>query len=348
MAEMESPRLTCGSIVLAGVLALTVVVALQRQTQSVTWTATAAAAIAVVSIFLVARGVHHFGWGVVAAALLTFHPAWKAQSDAPAEEVLGGAMVLAVVAGAGIGWRLAVHPRFAWRSWPVLAGAMALAIGLAWKADPHLGFLAAAVTALSLGEAALLASQLRQRNPLIVPSRLNFVTGAALAVLTPLAGLVVYRFVNRTLFGMEHWWELLKEANPSSLRVSLAAFDSANLRNWCWPHPVLVLPFALFALLMNARRGWRQWSKGEAPTAWFLSFFVLVMLGGLLLLPTQGAAMQVILTAVVALLATSMTADVLRHVVERLMLRPPDEREAEGAVRKPEQTPAPVADVASP
>ncbi len=151
MAEMESPRLTCGSMVLAGVLALTVVIALQRQTESVTWTATAAAAIAVVSIFLVARGVHHFGWGVVAAALLTFHPAWKAQGNAPAEEVLGGALVLAVVAGAGIGWRLVFHPRFAWRSWPVLAGAMALGIGLAWAANPHLGFLAAAVTALALG-----------------------------------------------------------------------------------------------------------------------------------------------------------------------------------------------------
>lgn len=350
MAETESPRLTCGSVVLAGVLALTVVIALQRQTESVTWTATAAAAIAVVSIFLVARGVHHFGWGVVAAALLTFHPAWKAQGNAPAEEVLGGAMVLAVVACTGIGWRLALHPRFAWRSWPILAGALAIGIGLAWKADPQLGFLAATVPVLGLLTATFLAFKFREENLALVPSRLNLLASITLLVLVPLGGLAVYRFVDHTLFGMKHWWELLADTKAVPPCLTMAAFDSANLASWCWPHPVLVLPFALFALFMNLRRGWRQRRKDEAPTAWVLSFSVLVLLAGLLVLPTPGAAMQVILIGLVALLATSMMADVLRHVVERLVLRPPDEREAESEEEKPENRTAEkrIADPAAP
>jgi hypothetical protein len=179
---------------------------------------------------------------------------------------------------------------------------------------------------------------------------LNVLAGAAMVVVTPLAGLVVYRFVNRTLYGTERWSQLLTDANPGLLRFSPAAFDPANLQGWCWPHPLLVLPFALFALFMNARRGYRQWRKAETPTAWFLTFSVLVLLGGLLLLPTQGAAMQVILTGLVALLATSMTADVLHHVVERLVLRPPHEREAENEEPKQKKTTAiaPVADAAAP
>jgi hypothetical protein len=329
MGEFDrSPKLTCGSIALVGMLALVVVVALQRQPDPPTWSSTGAAAVAVVAVFLTARGVHHFGWGVVAAALLTFHPTWKAQSDALPEQVLSGADVLAVVAAAGIGWRLAFHPRFAWRSWPLVAGAMAAGIGVAWKADQQLGVLAMAVAVFCLGASAFLGSRLRKRKPAVPPSRLNLAAACALVFLTPVGALVVYRFLDRSLYNVDGWAGLIADAFPTSLGFSLAAFDSTNLAGWCWPHPTLVLPYALFALFMNARRGWRQWARAEAPTAWFLSFLSLVMLVGLLVLPTQGAAMQVILTALVVLLTTSMIADVLRHVVERLVLRPPQEREA--------------------
>jgi hypothetical protein len=191
----------------------------------------------------------------------------------------------------------------------------------------HLGVLGLAVAVASVWGAAFLGSKLRKCQPATLPARLNLLTAGMLVLVTPLASLVVYRFLDRSLYHVEGVTDLVNTA-PPVLSFSLAAFESANLAGWCWPHPILVLPFALFALFMNARRGWRQWSSAEAPTAWYLTLLTVVMVTGLLLLPTQGAAMQVILTALVVLLTTSMIADVLRHVVERLVLRPPDEREA--------------------
>ncbi|OAI49766.1 hypothetical protein AYO44_06095 [Planctomycetaceae bacterium SCGC AG-212-F19] len=351
MAEIDrSPKLTCGSIALAGVLALVVVVALQRQAQPPTWASTGAAAIAVVAVFLVARGVHHFGWGVVAAALLTFHPTWQAQSKALPEAVLAGADVLAVVAAACIGWRLAFHPRFGWRLWPVVGGAAAICIGLAWAADPHLGMLAVAVAMTSFWAGTFLGSKLRQRKPETLPAQLNLLTAGTLVLATPIAALVVYRFLDRSLYNVNNMSDLVANTMPPGLSVSFAAFDANHLASWCWPHPVLVLPFAVFALFMNVRRGWRQWSRAEAPTAWFLTILTLVILTGLLVLPSQGPAMQVILTALVVLLTTSMIADVLWHLVERLVLRPPDEREVASteSVKTPSEQPARVTQVAEP
>src|SRR5215472_14941680 len=95
----KTPKLTCGSIALAGLLAVIAVVALQRQTQPPTWASTGAAAVAVVAAFVIARGVQNVFWALLAATLLTLHPAWSREAENHPEELLAGAVVLAGLAG---------------------------------------------------------------------------------------------------------------------------------------------------------------------------------------------------------------------------------------------------------
>src|SRR5262245_2573828 len=188
MGEAEkSPRLTCGSMALAGVLALIVVIALYRQPRPPTWPSIGAAAIGVVSVFLIGRGMLTFVGGLAAAALLTFHPVWfvlgekNELGDAihPQQKVLAAACVLACVAGTRVGWHLTFHPVFAWRLWPIVIGALAVLSGLAWVGDKYLGLLALALSISELFAGVFLAYRLRRRQAKVLPSRLNVMVGMA-------------------------------------------------------------------------------------------------------------------------------------------------------------------------
>src|SRR5262245_4812560 len=221
MGEAEkSPRLTCGSMALAGVLALIVVIALYRQPRPPTWPSMGAAAIGVVSVFLIGRGMLTFVGGLAAAALLTFHPVWfvlgakNELGDAihPQQKVLAAACVLACVAGTRVGWQLTFHPVFAWRVWHTLIGARAARTGLAWIGDKYLGLLALALIISGMLAAACLACSLRRREGKVLPSRLNVMAGMASVAAVPVAALVVFLFLNHSLSSEKSFGELLPDA----------------------------------------------------------------------------------------------------------------------------------------
>lgn len=330
------PRLGCGTAALVGVLALLVVVALQRHPEPPSWASTGAAAIAVVAVFLVARAVQNVFWGLMAALLLTFHPCWQEHTDSHAIEVLSGAMVLAVMAGACVGWQLAFQPRFGVRAWPLLLAALSLGIGLAWKGDPYLGMLAAGISCVGLLLASFLASRMREKNSESAPSALNLATGAVLGVLAPAGGLIVYRFFDRTLNTAQGWWPMVRDSFPTSLQPSTAAFSSTALESWCWPHPWMTLPLLGWAVLTLSRSGWQHWRKREAPTGWFVGAMASVLFVGLFLAPAStGQGLPLILTSVTVLLLTALVAELLHSAFDRLVLHPPETEESAPVWRAP-------------
>jgi hypothetical protein len=329
MAEpQQSPKLTCGAIALVGTLALLVVVALQRQTQPPSWASTGAAAIAVASVFLIGRGVQNFGWGLVAAALLTLHPSWKEHSESNAESVLAGAVVLAVLAGVRVGWSLTFHPSFAWRAWPLLSGVLAACTGLAWKADARLGVLALALTAAGMGTAAFLALQLRRRTLTDLPARLNVLTAGAQVVLLPAASFIVLLFLDHNLTSDRSWWELLREALPDRLSYATRALARLESNAWSWPADWLVVPLCAVGVVLCSLQGWKEWSKAQPPWSWYLTL-VSLLVPALLFGRSgeRGEAVSVILTALVVLLVVFVIANTLRRFWLRLVLLPPDVRE---------------------
>jgi hypothetical protein len=330
------PKLGCGTVALVGVLALLVVVALQRHPEPPSWASTGAAAIAVVAVFLVARAVQNIFWGLMAAVLLTFHPCWQEHTDSHAIEVLSGAMVLAVMAGACVGWQLAFQPRFGVRAWPLLLAALSLGIGLAWKGDAYLGLLAAGISSAGLLLASFLASRMREHNPESAPSALNLVAAALLGVLAPAGGLVVYRFFDRSLNSAQGWWPLVRDSFPASLQPSTAAFSSSALESWCWPHPWLTLPLLGWAVFALGRSGWQHWRKRETPTGWFVGTIAGVLFVGLFLAPAStGQGLPLILTSVTVLLLTALVADLLNGAFDRLVLHPPEAGESAPVLRAP-------------
>jgi hypothetical protein len=318
----KTPKLTCGSIALAGLLAVIAVVALQRQNQPPTWASTGAAAVAVVAAFVIARGVQNVFWALLAATLLTLHPAWSREAENHPEELLAGAVVLAGLAGVRIGWHLAFYPRFAWRAWLPLLAFLPMCIGLAWKADKHLGVLAAVLCASGLIAATLLAAGLQERQPEVMPSRLNVLTGLLGAVLGPVGGLVVYRFLDRSLAKEMGTWDWLRDSLPESVGMNPASLDG-----WSWPDVVVVLTVVAVSLGFALYRGWKQWSTAQAPAAWFLPCCAAVMLAGFFIRPQASSeALPVLLTGLVVLLFVFFIAEMLQLSFRRMVLLPPDER----------------------
>lgn len=325
MAELEkSPRLTCGSMALAGLLAVVAVIALQRQTQPPTWASTGAAAIAVVAAFLITRGVQNFFWALLAATLLMLHPTWNREADNNPDELLAGAVVLAGLAGVRIGWHLAWYPRFVWRAWVPLLLFLPICAGLAWKADKQLGLLAVVLFANGMIVGTLLGARLQEREAEIIPSRLNVLTAAFSVVLVPAAGLIVYRFLDRSLYTESGSWRFVRDAFPESMAVG---FNVNSLAGWSWPTPWLVLPLLVCSLGLAIHRGCKQWAVGQGPTAWFLPSFAAVMVVRLLLYSEDpGEAVPVLMTALVVLCFVFFVAEMLQRGFRRMVLLPPDER----------------------
>lgn len=334
---VKLPRLGCGTMALVGVLALLVVVALQRQPEPPSWASTGAAAIAVVAVFLIERAVQNIFWGLVAAVLLTFHPCWREHTDSHAVEVLAGAMVLAVMAATSVGWQLAFQPRFGLRAWPLLLGALSLGIGLAWKGEPFLGLLAAGISASGLLLASFLASRMRENDPATAPSALNLAAAALLGILAPAGGLVVYRFFDRTLSTAQGWWPLVRDSFPTSLQPSTNAFSSQSLDSWCWPHPWVTLPLVSWAIFALVRAGWQRWRKHEAPTGWLVGAVAGVLFVGLFLAPASaGQGLPLMLTSMTVLLLTALLAELLHGALDRLVLHPPEARRVESGAQRGE------------
>jgi len=327
MTDVErTPRLTCGTLVLTGTLALLVVFALHYHGEPPPWSATGAAAIGVVAVFILMRSIHNFFWALIAAAALTFHPSWTAYASAPAEEILAGAVVLAGLASAGLGWRLTFHPHFAWRSWPLVLGGCAVCGGLAWKAERSLGLLAVVLAAVTFWSGAFLAARFRQKNSPLIPARFNVYLGGAMVLLVPVAMLVVYRFLDRALFSTGDWLEAAKSALPEAVTVSGDAVE-ATMAVWAWPVAEIVVPLLLLALAMSAWRGYRQWTRSQTPGGLLPVVLAVGMLPIVLVQPGQsGAGLALLLVGLTVMLQVSLVADLLGYTFERLVLLPPDER----------------------
>lgn len=327
MADVErTPKLTCGTLVLTATLALLVVFALHYHGQPPPWGATGAAAVAAVAVFVLVRSYHNFFWGLLAAAALTFHPSWSAYGEAPAEEILAGAVVLAGLASAALGWRLTFHPHVGWRSWPLVLGGCAICAGLAWKAERSLGLLMVLLSAVTFWSGAFLAARFRQRATTNVPARSNIYLGGAMVLLVPAAALVVFRFLDRALFNTGDWLEAARSALPESVSVSGHAVE-ATMAVWAWPVAEITVPLLLLALAMSGRRGYRQWTRNQTPGGWLPLVLALGMLGIVLVQPGQtGAGLALLLVSFTVMLAVSLVADSIGYVFERLVLLPPDER----------------------
>jgi hypothetical protein len=335
MADAEkSPKLSCGAVVLTGILAVGVIAALQWREQKPTWEATAAAAIAAVAVFLTMRCVQGFFWGLAAALCLTFHPCWKDPTESIHEwETPAGALVLAAAAGGAIAWRLTFHPRFAWRAWPLLLGMLTVGTSLAWKADQHLGLLALTLVVTALGTAAVFAGRQRLRGTEAAPSRLNVAAAVVGGIALAPASLLAYRFFDRSLSFADGWWPLVRDSFPDDLTWSTRAFEMTQLERWCRPLPWVVLPLLGLATILTLRRGWKQWTGATVPMAWFLTLCAVVMSAALLFMPQPaGPGLSIVLTALAVLLAVFAVADLLQCTFDRLVLRPPEERDAAKAV----------------
>jgi len=336
MAETEkSPKLTCGSLLLLGVLAALVLVAVRQQVtgrEQDSWPLTAAVVLAVLSVFQIERGVRNFFWGLIAAAFLTFHPSWRQPANLAGAAVFAESLVLATLASVSVAWYLTFHPRFAWRFWPVIAAVLAGCIGLAWPGelgpkDPRPGLLAMILTVSGLLIAVLLARQLRRRSPAESPSRLNVWTAGLLVVLAPAGGLLVNRFLDSRADTSGNLLIPLREAVRQLPAGSTSAFTRSQLDAWCWPHPWLVLPLLGFALWRTVRRGWKQWTKSEPPYAWLLTWASLVFVGAMFFRTVEDTSPLLVMIALAVLLLVFLVGDLLRGTLEGLTLPPPEERE---------------------
>ena len=144
----------------------------------------------------------------------------------------------------------------------------------------------------------------------------------------PAGSLIVFHFLERTLFNEPGWWPLVRGAIPESIGFSSGNFAADQLQLWCWPSPWLVLPFVIWGLALTVHRGWLQWRQQQPPVAWFLTCAALVMFLTLFVQSENpGAALPVIRTSLVVLLLVFLLAELLRRGFERMVLWPPLEEE---------------------
>jgi hypothetical protein len=296
------------------------------------WVSVGAAVTAAAAVFVVARGLRHYVWGLVAVLLLTQHPVFRESAQTAGPALPAEALVLAVFAATLGVWHLAFRPEFAGRCWVALAAVMAVGTGLAWAAQARAGWAAALLAGLGGLSAALLGAGLRRRKPPVVPAAGNGPAAAAVGLLAPVGGLLLCRLLDPALAGEGVWLApLLPPVLMGGAAYPLNGFAARDLPRWGWPVDWLVLPLVGWALWRTVRRGWAQWAARRPPLAWLMTLYAVLTGAGVLLFPAAPPEAALLPLAVTAmLLVVFLTADLIRSTFDNLRLPPPEEREGTG------------------
>lgn len=324
---VESPRVSCLSVMLSGIVAGSVIVLARGRPwdrEPLPWPATAVAVVAAIVVFRVERRLQGFFWGLIAAGLMALHPALRPPPSGDWSGILAETAVLSVLALTSIGWQLAFLSRFAWRIWPLVSLGLAIAIALAWAGEARAGVFAAVLAGGGLLAATLLVRGLRARRPAQVPALLNMGTAALVSVLSPTVGLFLYRLLDASVSADDRFWSPLlaaKETVEGNRSLSLE-----QLNRWCWPTVWVVAPLAAWALWRTVWVGWQKWQQAEAPDSWLLTYYALLLVPSLFFWPLREAnAVPLTLSALVVLLVVFLDADLLKRCLRRLVLPPPEE-----------------------
>jgi hypothetical protein len=268
-------------------------------------------------------------WGVLAAGLLTFHPFFRQAVGHDGAALWAQGSALAILGAAILAAHLTYSTHFHWSAWPILAGALATAIGLSWFWDVQVGLLAALLVPGGVIPAAVLGLAFRRRQPAAKPAWLNLLSAAAVGLLAPACGLFAVLFY-QSRAATNLFPHLTSQLLAIRDRViSHPTFD--RFGPWCWPSPWVVGLVVLWALWRSLRRGAKQWRNREPPLAWQLTLAVVWVGCWLFFLPAGDAQpVPLLFTAMVTLLGVFLVADLWRGLMERLVLRPPHGQESKG------------------
>jgi hypothetical protein len=340
MGEPEARRrvpwgLVLAVAVLAGVLYLT----LGRQADG---SAVLAAVAAAAAAFLAGRWLLNYAWGVVLALAITLHPVFRETSaNTGAVAVLPEALQLVSLALVLGGWRLAFLSEFAWPGWLAVGGGLCTDLALAWLTEPCVGLAASLFALVCLAALPFLVAARRRRIGAVRgPSAWNGLAAAAAALLAPTAALLLAPPLGAVMAaqgvtlpaGPDHPGhnpaaaEEFLHAALSGAEPGLPGFSTAELNEWCWPTPWLVLPLAAWGLWRGVRRGGLNWRQGRAPLAWVVPAYALAALAAVALQPASvRTASYLPLATLATFLAVFCAADLLRAGIERMRLAPPHE-----------------------
>lgn len=231
---------------------------------------------------------------------------------------------------------------------------LSLVGGLAWLTRARVGLEVALLSWLGLLLPAFLAGRRRRQAPEGQRPHLgNVITGFMLALLTPIAGLLLLPLLAEGLWWcQQHLGPVLHRpglnllptvAAPPEGELDLLAplggvwqpepwkwvptgFAEADLERWAWPLPALVLILMVYGLWRCLYTGRRRWPTRHVPLSWLLLLFALVVPACVVINPTGLAGARYYpLTILAVLLALFGVGDYLREVGQRLVLPPPDE-----------------------
>lgn len=295
----------------------------------------AAALITVGSVFLIERRLQRYLWAVAAALLLIWHPLFQLQFVQAANPALmAEALLFAALACTFLAWDLTFLPAFALRGWLVTAVGLTLCVGLAWVAQPTTGLRTALLAGGGLWLAYALTRRLRRRASQPPLSAWNLRAAVTVGTLAPVGGfLLVPRLIR-----MFAWLGVavptpstdllaqLRAALPTLPTAAWREFSTSYLAQWCWPSVWLAVPVLAWALWRTLRRGWKQWRQNQPPLPWLLALFAVFILFSAPVLPAgEDSAALLARTALATLLFVFWVADLFRGMVERLVLRPPED-----------------------
>jgi hypothetical protein len=311
-----------------------------------------------VALFLVVRWLQNYLWGVLAGLLVALHPLYQETVNQFHVGLLAGALTWGLLACMLLAWRLAFQPRFAWRCWAALAVVFPVGIALTWALQPRAGLVAAALTHFGLIGTAFLAAAMNSRGQGVGCSWWNVTAAALIGLLAPLGGVLLapeaLRLPNwpqpqpvqmgekpgfskkpgflppqaQPIQAGSDWQDMLEAALGSNLDdYRFHGFNADQVRRWGWPQEWVVLPLVVWGFWRTIRRGWREWARRRPPLAWALTLFAIIDLLGVSFHPWADTGILSLASLAVALVVFGV-ADVVRGFMERLVLAPPQERDA--------------------
>jgi hypothetical protein len=322
--------------VLTGAALAGIIVAVYRITGTANPQAVWAAAGVGVAMFLVVRWLQNYLWGVLAGLAVALHPLYQETVNQFHVGLLAGAGIWGLLACMVLALWLAFQPRLAWRCWAALAVVFPVGIAVTWALQPRAGLVAAALTHFGLIGAAFLAAAMHARGQGVGCSWWNVTAAALIGLLAPVGGVLLapeaLRLPNwpqpQPIQAGSDWQEMLEAALGSNLDdYRFHGFTADDVRRWGWPKEWVVLPLMVWGFWRTIRRGWREWARRRPPLAWALTLFAIIDLLGVSFHPWADTGVLSLASLAVALVVFGI-ADVVRGFMERLVLAPPQERDA--------------------
>jgi hypothetical protein len=291
------------------------------------WKTVLAAWVAAGAVLLFIRELHGGFWGLIAGGLLTLHPWFQEAAVQGGPVFWAQSAALAVLAATVLSERLVYNHVFLWIRWFSLAVLLCLGVGLSWFWQIRVGLLAALLVGSELLPMAVPGLALRRRRSEVRPAWSNLLTVVAVGVLIPLGGLVLGS-VSQGVLAVKVFAHL--EGTVKSLvRVPDAGVTLSQLEPLCWPNAWAIGVVTVWAVWRSLRRGLWLWRCGQPPVSWSLTMALICVASWMQFLPVDELPnAHVLILALIVGLTVFLVADLLRGLMERLVLRPPPEEAA--------------------